>query len=320
MASLTAQMEADVQTKKRVVIECTKCGQSTDAASGTQRLRQRLCRACFGKGQDRRPRELNELSGAQWARYSKSVEYYPDTRTDKQRLHGACFPKSLALQHIEIFTKQGDVVLDPFVGVGTTLEAAQELGRRGVGIELNPKFVKLARKGLGKSQQVICGDARQMLKHVGRESANLILTSPPYANLLKSVRGDFAFKWREHSAINPISNPRPYSEKKEDLGNMGYPEFITAIGDVLKGCREALVDGGYAVWVVKDFRNIKKGVPYVNFHGDVISAAISTGLTLWDVRIYDQTKFRPLVCLGFPSKNFYLNLGHSYILTFRKTG
>lgn len=314
----TLQKPIAKDEKRRIFFKCSKCNRTTDAPPETQRSIKNLCRECYGKGKDRRPRELNELTGALWAQYSKSVESYPDTRTDKQRLHGACFPKSLALQHIEIFTKRGDIVLDPFVGVGTTLEAAQELGRKGVGVELNSEFAKLARHGLGKDQKVICGDARQLLTWVKRESVNLILTSPPYANLLKTVRGDFAFKWREHSTINPISNPRPYSTKKEDLGNLAYPDFLSAIGKVLESCREALIPGGYAVWIVKDFRDLKKSLPYVNFHGDVINAANQAGLTLWDIRIYDQTKFRPLVCLGFPSRNFYLNLGHSYVLTFRK--
>jgi hypothetical protein len=74
----------------------------------------------------------------------------------------------------------------------------------------------------------------------------------------------------------------------------------------------------YAAWVVKDFRDLKGSIPYVNFHGDVIRIATEAGWTPWDIRIFDQTKFRPLVILGIPSRNFYLNIGHSYILIFKK--
>jgi hypothetical protein len=69
---------------------------------------------------------------------------------------------------------------------------------------------------------------------------------------------------------------------------------------------------------VKDYRDLKSGVPYVNFHSDVIRAAETAGFTLWDIRIYDQTRYRPLVVLGYPSRNYYLNIGHSYVLIFKK--
>jgi len=314
-----------VTTPKRQFFPCSSCQTDTDAPPLTQRAQLRLCRKCFGKGKDHRPRELNDLTGAQWARYSKSVESYPDTRTEKQRAHGACFPKSLALQQIEIFTKRGETVLDPFVGVGTTLDAAMESGRNGIGIELNPKFARLARRDLkhanklSLSQMIIIDDARNLTAHLQEASIDFILTSPPYSTLLKSVRGNFAYKWREHSTIDPVANPRPYSCRREDLGNMPYPDFLAAIEAVMKASLIVLRPESYAVWVVKDYRNLKDKVPYVNFHSDVTLAASRAGFVLWDMRIYDQTKFRPLVCLGFPSRNFYINMGHSFLLTFKKT-
>lgn len=310
--------------RKRENFICVTCSSETDAPPSTKRSEQRLCRECFGKGEDRRPRQLNELTGSEWAKYSKSIQAYPDTRLDKQRAHGACFPKSLAFQQIEIFTKTGETVLDPFLGVGTTLDAAMELGRNGIGIELNPKFAAIAKHDLrfaadlSLSQRVIIDDARNLTRHVKPESVDFILTSPPYSTLLKSVKGNFAYKWREHSTLDPISNPRPYSSKKEDLGNMPYDGFLSAIEEVMKASLVVLRPDCYAVWVVKDYRDLKNKIPYVNFHGDVISVATRAGFTLWDIRVYDQTKFRPLVCLGFPSRNFYLNIGHSYLLTFKK--
>ena len=307
-----------------MTFNCVSCGRETDAPLLTQRAILHLCRGCFGKRKDTRPRELNELTGAEWARYSKSVEEYPDTRSHKQRLHGACFPKSLAIQQIEIFTKRGETVLDPFVGVGTTLDATMELGRHGIGIDLNAKFARLAKKDLkgatkfGLTQRIIIDDARNLTRHIARESVDFILTSPPYGTLLKSVKGSFAYKWREHSMLDPIRNPKPYSSKRQDLGNMSYDQFLVAIEDVMRCLLVVLKPGSYAVWVVKDYRNLKHGVPYVNFHGDVIDVGRRAGFLLWDVRIYNQTKYRPLVCLGFPSRNFYLNIGHSYLLTFKK--
>ena len=63
--------------------------------------------------------------------------------------HPAMMPLSLARRCVAITSNAGDVVLDPYAGSGTTLLAAQELGRRWVGIELNPLFVDLTERRLG---------------------------------------------------------------------------------------------------------------------------------------------------------------------------
>ena len=60
--------------------------------------------------------------------------------------HPAPFPLSLAADHIQSWSNPGDIVLDPFAGSGTTLKAAKELGRRWIGIEVNPAYVELCRK------------------------------------------------------------------------------------------------------------------------------------------------------------------------------
>ena len=66
--------------------------------------------------------------------------------------HSAVFPVSLPSWFIRLFTKEGDVVLDPFIGSGTTAVAAATLGRRFVGIDTNPEYVKLAYERLHELQ------------------------------------------------------------------------------------------------------------------------------------------------------------------------
>ena len=99
---------------------------------------------------------------------------------------------------------------------------------------------------------------------------------------------------------------------------MDYAQGIHAIASIMTKCFAVQKLNSYAVWVVKDFRDLKRKLPYINFHGDVIRCAEAAGYALWDIRIFDQTNFRPLVCLGYPSRNYYLNIGHSYILVFKK--
>ena len=304
----------------RVHYDCTQCGQITDAFVNTNREERRLCRTCLGKRADTRPKELNDLSGAEWAQASKSVQEFPDTRSPKQRFHGAAFHKSLAKEQISKYTQRGQTVLDPFLGVGTTLDAAWELGRNGVGIELNSEFHALAQADLEglDTQKVLLGDALKMETLVEPNSIDMVMTSPPYGALLKKVKEAFGYKWQEHSKIAPIKNPPPYSEDPRDLGNLPYSEYLGAITNVMENTVKVMKDGAYAVWVVKDFRASKEKIPFVPFHMHIADCAVDAGLQLWDMQIWDQTKFRPLVCLGYPSKNFYHNIGHSYNMIFRK--
>lgn len=56
--------------------------------------------------------------------------------------HFAVMPREIARRCISAGSRVGDTVLDPFAGSGTTLEVAERLGRKSIGIELNPKYIK----------------------------------------------------------------------------------------------------------------------------------------------------------------------------------
>ena len=62
--------------------------------------------------------------------------------------HPAMFPESLARDHILSWSNEGDIVLDPFSGSGTTAKMAKHNGRRWIGIEVNPEYVEIAKKRL----------------------------------------------------------------------------------------------------------------------------------------------------------------------------
>ena len=69
--------------------------------------------------------------------------------------HSAAFPSALPQWFISLFTDPGDSVLDPFVGSGTSLDVATELGRVGVGIDVSEEFVDLCRRKLTPLQGVL---------------------------------------------------------------------------------------------------------------------------------------------------------------------
>lgn len=66
--------------------------------------------------------------------------------------HSAAFPLALPQWFIKLFTDQGDVVLDPFAGSGTSLQAAVEMGRKAIGIDISPEYIKMCEETLAPAQ------------------------------------------------------------------------------------------------------------------------------------------------------------------------
>ena len=64
--------------------------------------------------------------------------------------HPAAYPLELVTRHIQTWSAPGDVVLDPFTGSGTTAKAAKELGRRFLGLEINPEYCAIAERRIAQ--------------------------------------------------------------------------------------------------------------------------------------------------------------------------
>src|SRR6266545_4377420 len=119
--------------------------------------------------------KLNNLDSKSWLKFQKSwFIHNPPPRKKGVLVHPAKFPETMAQEFIEFFTKEGETVLDPMAGTGSTLIAALRCGRNSHGIELNPKYAEIAqqiieeeRALLGDSvsnlqSQIINGDAAQI--------------------------------------------------------------------------------------------------------------------------------------------------------------
>src|SRR2546426_1008490 len=94
-----------------------------------------------------RANKLNELSGTDWIKFTKSwFVHRPEPRGDQKIRHPASFPESLVREFILFFTKRGQLVIDPFLGTGSTLVASLEADRNAVGFEIVDRYAEISRK------------------------------------------------------------------------------------------------------------------------------------------------------------------------------
>ena len=112
-------------------------------------------------------------------RVDRTIELAPSPAPPWAGPPGICFSPVLAERLLEEFTEPGDVVLDPFVGFGTTMVVADRLGRRGVGVELLDDRVEHVRGLVARPADVHRADARD-LAGLGLPRADASLSSPPY--------------------------------------------------------------------------------------------------------------------------------------------
>jgi DNA modification methylase len=262
-------------------------------------------------------RRANNLDGKTWTRYSISIWNDIKKTQEEMRLgHPAMFPVQLPMRLIECFTTDEDqVILDPFVGIGSTVLAARKLGKAGVGLDVSPKYIEIATKRLSQTEmfadtdqqsRIIKADARELLSHVESESVDMVITSPPYWNILTEKRS------ADYKEI------RNYGDMPDDLGKISdYQEFLVALQGVFKVVYSALKPAKYCVVVVMDLRKKDTFYPY---HADVATFMQQIGfiyddLIIWDRR-HEYNNMRPL---GYPS-TFRINKAHEFILIFKKPG
>ncbi|MBK6611294.1 MAG: helix-turn-helix domain-containing protein [Sphingobacteriales bacterium] len=281
---------------------------------------------------------FNGLTPSEWALLSKNVVCEDDVlnpvwndlsspRNKYQLEHGAVYPVKLAERLIKMYSAEGDTVFDPFLGIGSTIIAAQGLNRHGVGTELNPKFANIAQQWLDDVQglfannhhyKIINDDCRNMLTHIRKDKIQLTVTSQPYADFIQKSLKDRATVHKT-SIIKHENNStvKQYSEHENDFGNLPYKDFLKGIKKILKDNLEITKAGGYSCWVVKDYRDTKNKIPYIPFHSDLARVGEESGWLYQDLIVWDQTGQRRLVLLGYPSV-FYVNQNCSFIVVFRK--
>ena len=266
---------------------------------------------------------LNDLTARDWIAETVSVwtqkglgKNHKEAQIERE--HPAPFSYQDVARLVRFFTKRGETVLDPFVGVGSTLKAAALEGRPGIGIELNPRYAKLARRRLKveiedgpavcRDQTVIRGDAFDVLPTLEPDSVKLVVTSPPYWRILHKED----HKARQERIANGLDSR--YSDDPADLGNVqSYPEFLERVADAFGLCGPVLAHRGHLCIVVGDFREKSN---YYMLHSDLARAVVQRGFTLKGLTILYQ-RHKRVFPYGYPYA-YVPNLHHQYILILRK--
>ena len=264
--------------------------------------------------------KLNELTGKQWLQFTKSWFIHdPPPRTKQEMLHPAKYPETMIIDFIKFFTKKNGLVLDPFLGTGSTLVACNMAERKGVGIEIAEKYADISKDRLKQKSlntldhKVIAGDSMkidQIWKSNELPAVDFVITSPPYWNMLKKSRGGVK---STHKARAENNLDTYYSENPDDLGNIdNYEEFIEKLGLVFDKIYDILKDKKYLVIIIQNLR----------VNGEVkplawdVQRRISKKFVFVGEKIWCQDK-KKLGIWGYPSV-FVPNYHHHYCLIFRK--
>ncbi len=261
----------------------------------------------------RRPAaRCNDLDGKRWLQNSISV--WSDLRktAEEQRLkHPAQFPITLAERLIESFLPAAGeyCVLDPFCGSGSTLVAAQRRDKSSVGMELSAEYVQLAQQRLtadGRPAMIHHASATDLQQHIGTETVDLCITSPPYWNILGQKRT------ADYKAV------RHYGNHDGDLGMLAdYEAYLEALAAVFRQVFAVLKPGAHCCINVMDLRKKDRFYP---LHSDLARRLEVEGYRLDDLIIWNrQADYNSLRPLGYPAV-FRINKVHEYILLMQKPG
>jgi DNA modification methylase len=250
--------------------------------------------------------------------------YYEKRDIRNKDIHPAVFPIALPSRCIELFTHRGELVLDPFLGIGTTLIAARDLSRNAVGFDLSRKYIDFTNKRLSqleidfgdKTEQIaICDDAINIPKYLKENTISLSVTSPPYANMLnrkrlhKSTRGNLRVDKHYKKNLQYSNNPR-------DLGTMKPKEYAETLSEIYKGILPLLKPKAHCVINVNDLWENNHRYP---IHSYIIEALEKVGYELRNIIIWDKRNLVNKVGIfGWPNNYITLTITFEYILDFWK--
>lgn len=259
---------------------------------------------------------INNMTGKEWTKFTCSWFIFNALRSDLAEekavttdtaLHPATFSPTMVSEFIRFFTKEGDTVLDPFAGIGSTLVACERTGRIGYGVELSSKYFSVINKRVPQFKNNIYNTDCRNIDKLNLPKINYSISSPPYWDVLNRSTAGFRAN-REERGLD-----YNYSDEFSDLGNISdYKTFLNEVCSVYLKIYDILADGAYITIIVK---NIKKGGKMYPLAWD-IARILSEKYILKDEKIWIQDKIA-LSPYGYPH-SWASNILHHYCLILRK--
>ena len=261
---------------------------------------------------------LNDLTGKEWLYWTRSVinrPYPPDHQHRLRRVHGGQKAPALCADLIRIFTKSGESVLDPFMGVGGVLLGAELSDRDGVGVDINPRWINIYREVCKlegfQGRKTYEGDAYAVLPQLQERKFQLVLTDVPYWQMETARQSTGSFKRvgqpskdRRPPRLHPHSGVR-YSSKADWLHSMAR---------IFSKAAELLETGRYLATFIGDM--------YVEGQYHCLSADLAETLSsvpglVWKANLvwYDSSKALHLYGYQYA---YIPSMLHQNILVFRK--
>jgi len=290
---------------------------------------------------------LNELSGEEWLYFTKSIwgtAYPSELGHALRKRHGANKPPRLMARLIEFFTTTGELVLDPFAGVGGTLLGASITRgpRRAVGIEIEQRWVdvfaevlaSLSREHDGRGPvlaeigaadpvgerhfdpsgvEMRLGDALTLLPQMEAGSVDFIATDPPY-NVQLPITMAGGKLAREHP--NRRTDYAMVTEHAGDVANAAdYGAYLDRMEEIFGQLLRVLRTDRYAAVIVRDAYQEGR---YIFTGADLAERATRAGFTAKGDVIWYQagTRLRPY---GYP-RSYVPNIAHQHVLVLRRQG
>lgn len=241
--------------------------------------------------------KLNELGSGEWLKFTRTVltETFPKTLGHELRRKHPDYKSPFLLgQLLAFFTKERDMILDPFAGTGSTLVAAALMNRESVGFELYKKWIdiyyEICKTHEIPRQKLVQGDCVHLSRYLPAESVDFILMDPP--NILKPV------EWLG----------------KDLKGEQAFDLFFSMMEELFVNCRKVLRNKKYLAVFTKNLYQ-EGGYVYITPH--FAAAGQHAGFILKGEKIWENTaeKLRPY---GYPH-TYVPNVVHYNILIFQKS-